>query len=123
LKSDPYNYPGFAALRKSLVELGRTIIAVIWVRVIGRRVDHAKKTVCPRNAEFLFYLFLDPKTCDGLVGDLEERYKFIFDKFGKAKADFWYWSQAIGSTGPIVWAWFKTPVLRLFGWLLTKKIR
>lgn len=75
-----------------------------------------------RNAEYLFYLFLDPKDCDALVGDLDERYKLIFEKFGKGKADFWYWSQAIRSTGPIVWAWFKKLVMKPVLWLSSSLI-
>lgn len=68
--------------------------------------------VPPVKAEYLFYFFLEAKTCDALVGDLEERYKLILKKFGKFKADLWYWSQAIRSTGPIAWAWFKKGVMK-----------
>jgi hypothetical protein len=70
------------------------------------------KSFLPRSAEFLFYLFLDAKNCDAIVGDLEERYKLIYKKFGKGKADFWYWSQAIRSVGPIVWVWAKKLVMK-----------
>src|SRR5208337_2404793 len=61
----------------------------------------------PTNAEFLFYLFLDAKNCDALVGDLEERYKVIRKKFGARRANFWYWTQTIRSVGPIAWAAIK----------------
>lgn len=57
----------------------------------------------PLNAEFLFHLFLDPKNCDALVGDLEERYRTIRKRFGTGRANFWYWVQVIASIGPIVW--------------------
>lgn len=73
-------------------------------------------------AEYLFYFFLDAKTCDALVGDLDQRYKLIRKKFGKGKANFWYWSQALRSTGPIAWQWFKKlmlkPVLWVSSWLV-----
>jgi hypothetical protein len=69
----------------------------------------------PVNAQFLFYLFLDAKNCDALVGDLEERYKLIFKKFGASRANFWYWTQAIRSVGPIVWKWTKAVMKRLSG--------
>lgn len=66
----------------------------------------------PSSTQYLFYFFLDAKTCDALVGDLEERYKLILKKFGKHHANFWYWSQAIRSTGPIAWQWFKKLVMK-----------
>jgi hypothetical protein len=59
------------------------------------------------NAEFLFYLFLDAKTCDALVGDLEERFKLIYERLGKRRANLWYWTQVISSVSPIVWATMK----------------
>jgi hypothetical protein len=77
----------------------------------------------PVNAEFLFYLFMTPQNCDALVGDLEERYKLIYKKFGR-RANFWYWTQAIYSVGPIVWAWAKKvslkPVVAVVGWAVGK---
>jgi hypothetical protein len=71
--------------------------------------------VPPLNAEFLFYLFMTSQNCDALVGDLEERYKLIRKKFGKRRADFWYWTMAVRSLGPIVWAAAKGTVKRLSG--------
>lgn len=69
----------------------------------AKRLNHAGRAA-PINAEFLFYLFLDAQNCDAIVGDLEERYRIIGRKFGKRRADFWYWTQAIRSVGPIAWA-------------------
>jgi hypothetical protein len=66
-----------------------------------------QKYAPPLNAEFLFYLFMTPQDCDALVGDLEERYKLIHKRFGRRRANFWYWTQAVTSVGPIVWAWAK----------------
>jgi hypothetical protein len=63
--------------------------------------------VPPINASFLFYLFLDAKNCDALVGDLEERYKLIHKQFGVRRANFWYWTQTVTSIAPIVWAAMK----------------
>ena len=69
----------------------------------------------PLNAEFLFYLFLSPTESDAFLGDLEERYGFILNKFGRRSADFWYWVQVIRSLGPIVWAATKRVVRSSFG--------
>lgn len=78
----------------------------------------------PPNAEFLFYLFLDAKNCDALVGDLEERYQLIHTKFGKHRANFWYWTQALRSVGPIVWAWVQKialkPILGVAAWAVAR---
>ena len=76
----------------------------IVIRKQGRN-NTAKRTIgSPLNANFLFYLFLDAENCDALVGDLQERHTLIHKKFGQRRADFWYWTQAIRSVGPIVWA-------------------
>ena len=78
----------------------------------------------PSNAAFLFYLFLDTQNCDAIVGDLEERYKLICKEFGARKANFWYWTQAIRSVGPIVWAWGKRaalkPVIGVIAWTVAR---
>jgi hypothetical protein len=78
----------------------------------------------PRSAEFLFYLFLDAQNCDALVGDLEERYRLILKTFGQRRANFWYWTQAIRSVRPLVWAWTKKvalkPVVDLVSWAVAK---
>lgn len=76
----------------------------------------------PTNAEFLFYLFLDAKECEVIVGDLEERYRLIHKKFGARRANFWYWTQAICSVAPIAWQWVTKlvmrPILRLSKWAI-----
>jgi hypothetical protein len=78
----------------------------------------------PLNAAFLFYLFLTPQNCDALVGDLEERFKLILRKFGRRRANFWYWTQTLMSVGPIVWAWAKKvsmkPVVGIVTWAVAK---
>ena len=78
----------------------------------------------PLNAAFLFYLFMAPATCDALVGDLEERYKFIHKTFGRRRANFWYWTQTVMSVGPIVWAWAKNvvmkPAIAFAGWAVAR---
>jgi hypothetical protein len=82
------------------------------------------RTTPPVNAEFLFYLFMTPHNCDALVGDLEERYKLIHKKFGRRRANFWYWTQAVMSLRPIAWAWAKKvslkPVIGLVTWAVAK---
>ncbi len=90
----------------SEVKIGRVAL-----RTVRTTLD--KKT--PKGAEFLFYLFLDPQNCDALVGDLEERHKLIRKKFGQRRANFWYWTQALRSVGPIVWAATRAAVKRLSG--------
>jgi hypothetical protein len=78
----------------------------------------------PLKAEFLFYLFLTPQTCDALVGDLEERFKLIHKKFGHRLANLWYCIQTFISLRPIIWAWTKKalmkPILAVVGWAIAK---
>jgi hypothetical protein len=74
------------------------------------------------NIQYLFYFFLDTTTCDALVGDLNERYKIIFTKFGKFRADLWYWKEAIRSVAPVAWGGFKKlvmkPAIAVGSWML-----
>jgi hypothetical protein len=76
----------------------------------------------PQGLSFLFYFLLDADHCDAVVGDLEERYKLIFGKFGKNKADLWYWKETIRTIGPIAWSWFKKlvmkPAMAVLGWMV-----
>jgi hypothetical protein len=93
---------------------------------IRRAKSRAGLAIVPINDEFLFYLFLDAQNCDALVGDLEERYKLIHKKFGKRRTDLWYWTQAIRSVGPIVWAWAvkigMKPLAGVVAWAAAKGI-
>ena len=86
--------------------------------------ERCRKVKPPVNAEFLFYLFMKPQNGDALVGDLEERYKLINKKFGRRRANFWYWTQTVVSLGPIVWAWAKKvvmkPAIALAGWAVAR---
>jgi hypothetical protein len=69
-------------------------------------------TPVPINAAFLFYIFLDAKSGDALLGDLQERYSLIHKTFGRRRANFWYWIQAVRSVGPIAWLWCKKALLK-----------
>ena len=93
-------------------------------RSLRRRYSQRSKVLPPLAAQFLFYYFLDAQNCDALVGDLEERYRIIRKKFGTGRANFWYWSQAIRSVGPIVWAWGKKvalkPVIGVVAWAVAR---
>jgi len=68
----------------------------------------------PLKAEFLFHLLLKPQEADAIVGDLEERYKLIYRRFGKERANRWYWYQAITSLVHISMAWGKVVFGKLF---------
>jgi hypothetical protein len=105
---------------------------VVREAIIFARLKYSKKSVTthntslPINAEFLFYLFLDAKNCDAIVGDLEERYKVMHRKFGIRHANFWYWTQALSSVLPIVWAWAKKivmkPIVAAITWAAAKHL-
>ena len=90
--------------------------------VLAQRVTHRP----PINAQYLFYLFLNPENCDALVGDLEERYRLMCKTFGVSRADFWFLTQALRSVAPIAWAWVKKtalkPLISVIGWAVARGI-
>jgi hypothetical protein len=69
-------------------------------------------SVCvpPHNAEFLFHILMEPKSADAIIGDLEERYRYLLKRFGRGRANFWYWFQTFISLRPIIWAFMKKPL-------------
>jgi hypothetical protein len=118
--------PGFVA---SMILFGFASVAAPWFLRLefvdaqtrlrfsvhwGRR-SSSKQVAPPLNGAFLLYLFYDSKKCNTLVGDLEERYRFIRKKFGARRANFWYWTQVIRSVGPIAWAATKTMLKAVSG--------
>jgi hypothetical protein len=74
----------------------------ILTRALFAPTGRRRKGCPPINAEFLFYLFMTPQNCDAIVGDFEERYKIIYGKFGRRRANFWYWLQVVISLRPII---------------------
>ncbi len=101
-------------------------LAFLLLSTRRKRSGHMKTQSPPLNAEYLFYFFLDENNCDALVGDLEGRYRLIHKRFGKRRADFWYWKETIRSAGPIVWAWARKisikPLAALVAWAAAKGI-
>ena len=147
IRSFGFNLIMNAALGETLFVIGRwtppyplylhaasvvTLVVSIFLYRWTTSVPHAARSTrsfletAPVNAEFLFYLFITSENCDALVGDLEERYRLIRRKFGQRRADFWYWTQALRSVGPIVWAWMKKsfakPFVAVAGWAIAKGI-
>jgi hypothetical protein len=56
----------------------------------------------PDSASFLFYLFMPYVKADAIVGDLEEGHSKLSKKFGRRRANFWYYFQTFISLRPIV---------------------
>ena len=82
---------------------------------IGRNAETCRnrdrRVSPPLNAEFLFHFFMSPQNVDAILGDLEERYRFLLQTFsGRRRANFWYWFQTFISLRPIVWAAVKKPL-------------
>lgn len=103
-----------------------TIVANHIMATLEKPRDVDRGNSLPVNAEYLFYLFLDAKNCDAILGDLEERYRIIHRKFGVGRARFWYWTMAIRSVGPLAWAWMKKIVMKVvipvIAWAVAKGI-
>jgi hypothetical protein len=66
-------------------------------------VHGRRKRLDPREPGFyLLYLFLPRKDREILVGDLEEEYSSIEERFGPRKARLWFYKQVIASLWPFV---------------------
>jgi hypothetical protein len=51
----------------------------------------------PINAEYVLYLFLKREERESVIGDLVECYDRLFRRFGKRRADIWFYKQVGGS--------------------------
>lgn len=71
-------------------------------------------TLKPVLAEYLLYLLLPRTDRESLLADLEEEYPDVCEKFGKRRADFWYWKQIVASLYPL----FVTALIRLRKWAI-----
>jgi hypothetical protein len=60
----------------------------------------------PINAEFLLHLLMSPEECDGLVGDLEERFNNLVPRIGQRLASIWYTKQVVTSLCRYAWPLF-----------------
>ncbi|HEY0348402.1 MAG TPA: hypothetical protein VGC60_09645 [Pyrinomonadaceae bacterium] len=56
----------------------------------------------PANAEYLLYLLLPKEDQEVAIGDLVELYGSILKRFGKRRADFWFYKQVAGSLLPLL---------------------
>ena len=56
----------------------------------------------PLNAEYVLYLLLSTDERDAVIGDLNEVYARIFQRFNKRRADIWYYKQIAGSLFPLI---------------------
>jgi hypothetical protein len=68
-------------------------------------VDIAGDSNLPRppfNAEYLIYLLLRKEERDVVIGDLIEDYGKVLERFGKPRADFWFYKQVAGSLFPLL---------------------
>jgi hypothetical protein len=73
-----------------------------WPKESLKRRTGANGQRPPRNAEFLLCLVCPKDKCDALVGDLEERYPSMCQKFGEDRARLWYWWQVIRCLAPLI---------------------
>lgn len=58
----------------------------------------------PKNAEYLIYLLIPKKNREVMLGDLEEDFYIVCEKFGPLKAKFHYWFQVLRSIPPLIGA-------------------
>jgi len=71
------------------------------------------------EAEYLLYFFLPKHDRESIPCSLEEEYRnIILPKFGRRKADWWYWKEVVCSIAPLIWPLLKKVLL----WLLAGKL-
>jgi hypothetical protein len=70
----------------------------------------------PRFAEYLLYIFISRAERIYLLGDLSEDYEEILSKFGKRRADLWFYKQTVLSLRPLVGRAISS--LRFIGWVV-----
>jgi hypothetical protein len=84
-------------------KLGKAIGLLFVAALVLRAVPPANpETRPPFNAEYLLYLFLRRKDRDEVIGDLRESYGHVVGRFGKRKADIWFYKQVAGSLWPLL---------------------
>ena len=76
---------------------------------VFERKDVSATAGPPFNAEYFLYFFLQRDERDVVIGDLVECYGQVFARFGKRRADNWFYKQVIGS----LWPLFKRAVLKI----------
>lgn len=69
------------------------------VKVSGQSANTAK---LPRFGELLLYIFLREEERDAFIGDIEEVYAEIADKFGPRAAEVYFWKEIVNSMSPLV---------------------
>jgi hypothetical protein len=73
---------------------------------VSRLSDSASRP--PFNAEYLLFLFVRREERDVVIGDLLECHHRMIHRFGKRRADFWFYKQVAGS----LWPLFRRAVVR-----------
>lgn len=74
--------------------------------------------VAPSTAKFLLYLFLPKKIGEPLLGDLEEEYRELQQKFGTGPAQIWFYKQVLAACWPTLQIAGRTLARwGLIGWL------
>jgi|GEM_PF-3562269 len=97
-------------------KLAATIGALLMIGWLFRATKETHSAFRPPfNAEYVLYLFLRREERDEVVGDLIESYGHITQRFGKRRADVWFYKQVAGSMLPL----FRRSLLRLgaFVWI------
>jgi hypothetical protein len=100
-------------------------VSTVKVDLAERRVEIVQTTTSlrpPQNATFLLHCCLSKHDRECFLGDLEEDYKTVLKDFGPRRAGIFYWSQALRSIAPILWAGVKrsaiiTAIIGSLDWL------
>jgi hypothetical protein len=110
---------GMSSFLAMLIVMGLSPLIRDWLTRPKPTTDQVERTNDqrpPKFAEYLLY-FLPKKDREPLLGDLEEEYREIYEKFGRRKAAFWYYCQVMMSFLPYIVRGIKQLVgLGVVGW-------
>jgi hypothetical protein len=79
--------------------------AATWYRnhkVKQASVSASKSSPHPRNAEFFLWLFLPREGREAAIGDTNEKFEVMLERFGLRRAKLWYWGEVARSAWPLV---------------------
>jgi len=93
--------------KKDLADFNAKILSKVLSEKLRRALGSETTTVPvaarpPFNAEYLLHILLPSEEREFVIGDLIEEYSQVFERFGKRRADTWFYKQVAGSLLPLL---------------------
>ncbi|MBT9099995.1 hypothetical protein KFZ76_20040 [Methylovulum psychrotolerans] len=101
-------------LKLSMLNLYRALSEALLSKFFSLLKEDNIANTPPKTAEYLLYLVVPRKNRDALLGDLQEDFNEVLEKFGLRHAKFHYWVQAFRSIPPLLTASLIGSVVKYF---------